>query len=73
MVIDTRIFIEHLRAKDKLSTTLYLFPDNVELFISSVTMYELYMAATAKEKENDIRKLNEDLPMLPFTDTVAIY
>ena len=72
MVIDTGIFIEHLRAKDKFRTTLYLFSDNSELFISSVTLYELYMGATTKEKENDILNLTEDLPVLPFTDTVAV-
>ncbi len=72
MVIDTGIFIEHLRAKDKLNTTLYLLPNNGELFISSVSLYELYMGAFTKEKENDIRSLTEDIQVLPFTDGVAI-
>ena len=71
MVIDTGAFIEHIRAKDKLHTTLYLLPENIELFVSSVSMYELYMGATTKEKENDIRILTEDLQVLPFTDSVA--
>jgi len=71
MVIDTGIFIEHLRAKDKLHTTLYLLPENIDLFVSSVSMYELYMGATTKEKENDIRIITEDLQILPFTNTVA--
>lgn len=43
MVIDTGIFIEHLRAKDKLKTRLYNLPTDIELFISSVSLYELYM------------------------------
>jgi len=47
MVIDTGIFIEHLRAKDKSNTTLYLLPANSELFISSVALYELYMGAAS--------------------------
>ena len=71
MVVDTGIFIEHIRAKDKFHTTLYLIPENIELFVSSVSMYELYMGATTKEKENDIRILTEDLQILPFTDAVA--
>jgi tRNA(fMet)-specific endonuclease VapC len=71
MVIDTCIFIEHLRAKDKLDTTLYKISDNTELFISSVSLYELYMGATNKEKETDVKNLTEDLSVLPFTDTVA--
>lgn len=46
MVADTGIFIEHLRAKDKLSTTLYKISENQDRYISAVTMYELYMGAT---------------------------
>jgi tRNA(fMet)-specific endonuclease VapC len=72
MVIDTSIFIEHLRAKDKLATTLYQIADNSEVFISSISLYELYMGATTKDKENDIRIITEDLSILPFTDSVAI-
>jgi len=71
MVIDTSVFIEHLRAKDKLNTTLYLLLDNTELFISSVSMYELYMGATSVEKENDIVAITEDIQILPFTATVT--
>ena len=71
MVIDTGLFIEHIRAKDKLNTTLYLIPDNTELFVSSISMYELYMGATTKEKENEVRSITEDLQILPFTDAVA--
>ena len=71
MVIDTGVFIEHIRAKDKLHTTLYLLPDTTELFISSVSMYELYMGATTVEKENDVIAITEDIQVLPFSDTVA--
>ncbi len=71
MVIDTGIFIEHLRAKEKLGTTLYKISDNTELFISSVSLYELYMGATNKEKEKDVKNITGDLSVLPFTDAVA--
>ena len=50
MVVDTGIFIEHLRAKDKTSTTLFNIADEPELFISAVSLYELYMGATTNEK-----------------------
>ena len=72
MVIDTSIFIEHLRAKDKHKTGLYNLPPDVELFISSVSLYELYMGATTPEKESDIKLITEDLSILPFSDFVAI-
>lgn len=72
MVIDTGIFIEHLRAKDKFKTSLYIISENTELFISSVSLYELYMGASTKEKENDILLLTEDLEVLPFSESVSI-
>ncbi|HMG11107.1 MAG TPA: type II toxin-antitoxin system VapC family toxin [Mucilaginibacter sp.] len=72
MVIDTGIFIEHLRAKDKRKTSLYNLPSDVELFISSVSLYELYMGATTPEKEKDIELITEDISILPFSDFVAV-
>ncbi len=72
MVIYTGIFIEHLRAKDKSTTTLYRLSDNSNIFISAVTLYELYMGATTKDKENDIKILTEYLTVLPFTDLVSV-
>lgn len=72
MVIDTGIFVEHLRSKDKTNTTLYRLSDQSYLYISAVSVYELYMGATTREKEHDIKMLTEDLIVLPFTDTVSI-
>lgn len=72
MVIDTSIFIEHLRAKNKLTTNLYLLPDGLELFISSVTLYELYMGATTPQKDTDVKIITEDLTILDFTPQVAL-
>ena len=72
MVIDTGIFIEHLRAKDKSATSLYQLSDNSPLFISAISLYELHMGATNKDKEKDIEILTEDLAILPFNDSVAI-
>ena len=72
MVIDTSIFIEYLRAKDKRKTILYSIPDDTTLFISAVTLYELHMGATTDEKKKDIQLLTEDLPVLPFNENVAI-
>ena len=71
MVVDTSIFIEHLRAKDKTSTTLFQIADEPELFISAISLYELCMGGTTKEKMQDVRNLTEGLAVLPFTDDVA--
>jgi predicted nucleic acid-binding protein len=71
MVIDTGVFIEYLRAKDKLATTLYKISDSAELYISAVSLYELYMGATKADKERDVKLLTEDISVLPFTAEVA--
>jgi tRNA(fMet)-specific endonuclease VapC len=72
MVIDTDIFIGHLRAKDKTATILFELANEPELFISAISLYELYMGAITKEKIQDIKNLTDDLTVLPFTDEVAI-
>lgn len=72
MVIDTGLFIEHLRVKDKSKTTLYRLADtDQELFTSAVSLYELYMGATSREKMEDVNYLTGDLNVLPFTEVVA--
>jgi tRNA(fMet)-specific endonuclease VapC len=72
MVIDTSIFIEHLRAKDKSATTLYRLINTSNLFISSVSVYELCMGATTPDKEKDIETITAGLSILSFTGSVAI-
>lgn len=61
MVIDTSVFIEFLRATDKTRTTLYKIPGDSQIFISSVTLYELLIGATSEEKKTDIRILTEKI------------
>ena len=71
MVVDSSIFIEFLRASDKTKTTLYQLPDDTELFLSVVTLYELLMGATDEVKKRDVKLLTEPLIILPFTKSVA--
>ncbi|MDZ7775671.1 MAG: type II toxin-antitoxin system VapC family toxin [Bacteroidales bacterium] len=71
MVIDTSVFIEFLRAKNKKETTLFLIPEENQLYISAITLYELLMGANNPEKLNDIRILTDDIPVLSFNETVA--
>lgn len=72
MVIDTSVFIDFLRKKDKKNTILYSISEVIPLAISSVTLYELLMGATDNKKLHDIQLLTEDLLILPFDDRVAI-
>lgn len=71
MVVDTSIFIEYLRARDKKKSTLFAIADSTQLFISSVTMYELLMGAIDENKQKDIKLLTEDIPVLPFDESVS--
>lgn len=71
MVVDTNIFIEHLRAKDKTKTTLFSIQDNVYILISVITLFELYIGATTSEKWNDIRKLTNGVEIIPISHEIA--
>lgn len=71
VVVDTGIFIDYLRAKDKSKTILQTLSDTTELYISSVTLYELYMGATSPQKWVDVKTLTEDIPVMSFTGPIA--
>ncbi|MCE7067882.1 type II toxin-antitoxin system VapC family toxin [Dyadobacter sp. CY326] len=72
MVIDTGLFIKHLRKPDKSKTTLALLPDDASLFVSAVTVYELMMGATDIQKKADVEILLSGLPVLPFSEEVSL-
>ena len=72
MVIDTSLFIDFLRSKQKENTKLYNLPDNTPYYLSSVTLFELFMGASNPEKEKDINTLTEGLNILPFDNEVAL-
>jgi len=55
----------------KTKTKLYLLPDQTELYISTVTLYELLMGATDDVKKEDIKILTQPLTILPLTKPVA--
>ena len=64
IVLDTGVFIDYLRSRDKAKTILQNLPDSSELYVSSVTLYELYMGATTPQKWADVKTLIDDLPVL---------
>ncbi len=72
MVVDTSIFIEYLRARDKKNTDLYKIPNNSIIYISAVTLYELLMGATSKQKREDVDLLTEEVIVLPFDREVSL-
>ena len=71
MVIDTGIFIDFLRAKDKSKTILFALRGDTEIYISSITVFELFAGATNTDKRRDLQILIGDLPTLSFSPEVA--
>lgn len=71
MVVDTGIFIEHLRAKDKTKTALYGIFEREDLYLSSVTIYELMAGANTPTKKDDILLITTNFQVLDFSETVA--
>ena len=72
MVIDTCIFIDFLRSKNKTNTEFYKIPDETIIHISAVSLYELLMGATIKQKRDDLRLITESLIVLPFDIEVSV-
>lgn len=70
MVTDTSIFIEFLRAKKKENTKLANLPLNQQLYISSVTLYELLMRATNEQKLKDVHLLIDGITVLSFDEVI---
>jgi tRNA(fMet)-specific endonuclease VapC len=72
LLIDTSIIIEHLRKTNKHHSILYNISPQTELFISSVTLFELQAGATDGTKQQDIKTLLFGIGILPFDESVAI-
>lgn len=71
MVIDTTLFIEHLRSKDKSKTALFKLSSTGLRYVSSVTVYELFAGATDASKMASVRYELQGLLILPFTTEIA--
>ncbi len=72
LLIDTSIIIEHLRKTDKQRSTLYSVPHNIELFVSTVTLFELQAGATDTPKQQDIKSVLYGVGILPLDESVAM-
>jgi tRNA(fMet)-specific endonuclease VapC len=73
MVIDTSVFIQFLRKRDKSRTLLQQIRRDTEgpLVISSITVYELFAGATDEAKKQDIERLIGPLQILTFDELAA--
>lgn len=71
MVIDTSIFIEYLRSKDRGQTTLANLSLDSVLYVSSITVFELYSGATDIRKRQDVDALLQGVFILPLNAETA--
>lgn len=68
MVIDTSVFIKHLRDKDKSKSILSNLSKQEQIFITSITLFELLIGATNANKKEDISKLTSGIPILTLDE-----
>jgi predicted nucleic acid-binding protein len=71
MVVDSTVFVEHLRAKDRSKTTLATLPANSLLYVSAVTVFELFCGAIDPSKHRDVQKVLKDVLILPVNAVVG--
>lgn len=71
LLIDTSIIIDHFRKKDKRHTLLIQLYQKYMLYISSVTVFELYNGASTTEKLRDIELLLKNVKVVDFTSKIA--
>jgi tRNA(fMet)-specific endonuclease VapC len=66
ILIDTDIVIEYLRSKDKpLTALIKLIRDN-DLFLSSISEFELYLGARTARHENDLKMIFSEVDVVAF-------
>jgi tRNA(fMet)-specific endonuclease VapC len=71
LVVDTSVFIEHLRARDKSKSSLFMLGRETEIVVSSITVYELYCGSKSPEKWLDVSTILTNLPVIPFDESCA--
>ena len=71
LLIDTSILIDHLRKKNKRKSQFYKTIGNYTLYVSTITLFELFAGGKDEQKKQDIENIIEYLKILPFTKETA--
>lgn len=71
VVIDTSIFVEYLRSRNRPQTSLVNLPTNTVFYASAITVFELYSGATDAQKKLEIDTLLQEVLILPFNTATA--
>jgi predicted nucleic acid-binding protein len=66
ILIDTDVVIEYLRSKDKASTELIKLLHEHDVFLSSISEFELFLGAKTERHQNDLEMLFSEVEVIPF-------
>lgn len=71
VLIDTSIIIDHLRKRDKQKSMLFNIADRFDLFVSSITVFELFAGATDERKKKDVENIISTTEVISFSTDIA--
>jgi tRNA(fMet)-specific endonuclease VapC len=71
MVIDTNLFIEFFRSKDKSKTTLALLNPETRIYISAISVFELFIGANTPERLSITEAILSGVEILNFDGEIA--
>ena len=66
ILIDTDVVVEYLRSKDKPSTELIKLLQEHDVFLSSISEFELFLGAKTGRHQNDLEMLFSEVDVIPF-------
>ncbi|MBI5916682.1 MAG: type II toxin-antitoxin system VapC family toxin [Bacteroidetes bacterium] len=72
MVIDSAIFIEYLRSRNREQTALLNLPIAPAYYVSDVTVFELFMGAKDEAKWKEVEVVLGPMIRLPFNYAAAV-
>ncbi len=71
VLIDTTIFIDHLRKQNKRKSILYHLIDTHILYTATMVEFELFAGATDRRKYQDVQNVLQSCYILPLTSDIA--
>lgn len=67
VLIDTSIVIEYLRSHNRAQTTFTKFFNDNELYLSPISVFELFNGATSEAKKQDVENICQQVIVLDFS------
>ncbi len=66
ILIDTDIVIDYLRSKQKSSTELIRLLEKHDIFLSSISEFELFLGARTQRHQTDLEMVFKEVEVMPF-------